>query len=93
MNYQSYKNFQHCYELKNNSSLGGEGSQKGKGQKFFDFRPFTRILNWGKDFQACAKYLLQNILETTGFTSYKKRKNYYAGETRFDPFNPFTVAI
>ena len=59
MNHQSFKNFQNRFQGNIGRPFKGEGSQKNQqqasplsanGQKFFDFRPFTRILNWGKDF-------------------------------------------
>lgn len=49
-----------------------------KDKGFWEFRPFSRIINWGKDFKTCASYLRQNILEALGFVSYKERKNYYS---------------
>ena len=50
----------------------------GTDQKFFNFRPFTRILNWGKDFTASCRYIKRNILEALGFILYKPRKDYYS---------------
>lgn len=35
-------------------------------------------MNWGKDFQTCAKYLKQNVLEALGFIPSTERKNYHA---------------
>jgi len=46
--------------------LGVErGSAKGK--KFWDKRPFSRIVEWGRDFLRVKKYLALNILEAVGF--------------------------
>ncbi len=45
---------------------------------FWQFRPFSRITNWGRDFKQCIGYLKQNILEALGFVNYKPRKNHYA---------------
>ena len=45
---------------------------------FWQFRPFSRITNWGKDFKQCIGYLKQNFLEAFGFVNYKPRKNHYA---------------
>jgi hypothetical protein len=42
-------------------------------QKFWDQRPFTRIIEWGRDFDRSTKYLLQNTLEAYGFVAYKPR--------------------
>ena len=44
----------------------------------WQFRPFSRITNWGRDFKQCIGYLKQNILEAFGFVNYKPRKNHYA---------------
>jgi REP element-mobilizing transposase RayT len=71
MNFTSFKIFLR--------SVGGEGSALAqKGQGFWDFRPFTRILNWGKDFRKCCDYVLQNTLEALGFVEYKPRKDLYS---------------
>lgn len=45
---------------------------------FWQFRPFSRIVNWGKDFKSTVGYLKQNILEAFGFVNYKPRKTYYS---------------
>jgi REP element-mobilizing transposase RayT len=47
---------------------------QGKGQRFWQFRPFTRILNWGRDYRTCMRYLVQNRLEALGFIPYQPRK-------------------
>ncbi len=74
MKNQSFKNF-----IK---TLGGEGVTRGqkteKGQAFWQHRPFTRILNWGKDYVNCMSYLLRNTLEALGFIKYTARRDYYA---------------
>jgi len=46
---------------------------KANGIKFWDQRPFTRIIQWGKDFNRASKYLLQNSLEAYGFVTYQPR--------------------
>ena len=43
------------------------------GLKFWDARPFTRILEWGKDYTQACRYLLQNTLEALGFIPYQPR--------------------
>jgi putative transposase len=58
-----------------NPPRGGDGEQR-KG--FWEFRPFTRVLHWGRDYRRTCAYLEQNILEAVGFSRYKPRKNYYA---------------
>ncbi len=47
-------------------------------ESFWQFRPFSRISNWGRDFKQCIGYLKQNIREAFGFVNYKPRKNHYA---------------
>ena len=49
-----------------------------KPQGFWQFRPFSRVVNWGRDFRNCTDYLKQNVLEALGFIPYTVRKNYYA---------------
>lgn len=44
---------------------------------FWQFRPFSRVVSWGKDFTKCAKYVKQNVLEALGFVPYTSRRNYY----------------
>jgi REP element-mobilizing transposase RayT len=53
------------------------GAQRGhaQGQKFWDARPFTRIVEWGRDFKIACQYILQNRLEVLGFIPYQPRKN------------------
>jgi hypothetical protein len=38
------------------------------------YRPFTRIVEWGRDFTTTCAYVLQNELEGLGVVSYRKRK-------------------
>ena len=47
-------------------------------QGFWEFRPFSRIVNWGRDFKTCVQYLKKNVLEALGFVPYKPRKDYYS---------------
>lgn len=49
-----------------------------KSQGFWQFRPFSRVVSWGKDFKTCTAYLKQNVLEALGFIPYTVRKNYYS---------------
>lgn len=53
------------------------GVERGKalGKKFWDARPFTRILEWGREFKTVSKYVLQNTLEAIGFIPYQPRKH------------------
>lgn len=41
----------------------GKPSQK----SFWTYRPFTRVVFWGKDYQGVYKYVQKNILEAMGF--------------------------
>lgn len=43
-------------------------------QQFWDARPFTRILEWGRDFQSTCAYLKQNVLEALGFIPVQPRR-------------------
>ena len=48
-----------------------------RGQAFWDYRPFSRLLFWGKDYTTAINYLLKNTLEALGFLTYEPRaKNY-----------------
>ncbi len=40
---------------------------------FWEYRPFTRIVNWGKDLGNMLIYIQQNKLEAIGFVSYFPR--------------------
>lgn len=52
------------------------GSKKGSPQqeKFWDFIPFTRIVEWGKDFFWTKAYVIKNQLETDGIIPYQPRQ-------------------
>jgi REP element-mobilizing transposase RayT len=45
-------------------------------QKFWDHRPFSRILEWGKDYLLACAYLRKNTLEALGFLSTKKSEHH-----------------
>jgi REP element-mobilizing transposase RayT len=51
------------------------GSRKGNPQskRFWDAIPFTRILEWGKDFKNAIAYTEQNYLEARGLIPYRPR--------------------
>jgi hypothetical protein len=53
-------------------TLGAERG-KAKGLKFWDARPYTRIIEWGKDYRGVLNYLFRNTLEALGFTPYQPR--------------------
>ena len=60
------------------------GVERGKamGIKFWDARPFTRILEWGSDYRQACDYLLRNTLEAFGFIPYLPRKSTTLGRKR-----------
>ena len=87
MEQQSFKLFQKQQQ----SSQRGDGptapvrepksapkSDRLKPQGFWQFRPFSRVVNWGQDFKIYTRYIRQNVLEALGFIPYKVRKNNYA---------------
>lgn len=63
----------------------GEGFSKsrakleiqGKGQRFWQFRPFSRVMTWGRDFRVACRYVIQNTLEAFGFIPYRSRLSLY----------------
>ena len=68
----------------------GDGCKEGykdayKSKTFWEFRPFTRVVNWGRDYKQSLKYLEQNILEALGFTEYKERRNFYVRHLSTNP--------
>jgi REP element-mobilizing transposase RayT len=73
MRFQSFENFK--------KRLAGEGYRQKRGQhheqQFWEFRPFSRIIEWGRDFKRCMKYTLRNTLESMGIIPYKERQDHY----------------
>jgi REP element-mobilizing transposase RayT len=57
--------------------LPGQVETQGKGQAFWQFRPWSRVLYWGRDCKNCCDYVKQNVLEALGFVQYKPRKHRY----------------
>jgi putative transposase len=58
--------------------LRGDGVQaplepSGKGQQFWQFRPFSRVMFWGRDFKQGCEYVVRNTMEALGFTPYTER--------------------
>jgi hypothetical protein len=45
-----------------------------KGIRFWEKRPFTEIVEWGKQFKTLSNYLMQNTLEALGFIPYQPRR-------------------
>ena len=54
------------------SVLRAERGQS-RGLKFWDQRPFTRVISWGRDYARACEHLLQNTLEALGFLPYRPR--------------------
>lgn len=40
----------------------------------WQFKPFTRIVTWGRDFKNATKYVLQNDMEARGVIKYQPRE-------------------
>jgi len=58
-----------------NGNLGREPCQSDSDlQKIFTLRPFTRIINWGRDFKNALSYQILNQFEALGMISRKKKK-------------------
>lgn len=59
------------------------GAERGspKGLQFWDRRPFTQIVEWGREFHSVCRYLLQNDLEAWGFIPYSPRKKRFNEST------------
>lgn len=53
------------------------GVERGKGRKikFWDARPYTRIIEWGREFRVVSQYVVQNTLEALGFIPYQPRNH------------------
>lgn len=85
MDYSSFKDFLFQLALEESCGLSkapGEGAIKApyQGQAFWEYRPFSRILYWGKDYNTTIAYLLKNTLEALGFIPYVERKKNFADE-------------
>ena len=50
-------------------------------KSFFDHRPFSRIIEWGRDYKNTCSYVIQNALEALGVIPYKER-----GKSPYDRF-------
>ncbi len=47
------------------------------GAKLWALLPFTRLANWGKDYERLKKYFRQNREEASGERAYRPRKDWY----------------
>jgi len=52
----------------------GPNTHRTKTTRFWDQRPWTRVITWMKDFANVKKYVQQNFNEAMGFVPYKPRK-------------------
>lgn len=78
MGHLSFKEFTKTLDW----NITGEGYKTPyTGQAFWDYRPFSRLLHWGKDYKSTLNYLLKNTLEAIGFIPYTPRLKNYAYET------------
>ena len=69
--------------LKTERGIGLRGQDRLKNtNKFWDKRPFTRIVAWGREFTRVSRYLIQNILEAEGLIPYRPRKKSKLSELR-----------
>jgi REP element-mobilizing transposase RayT len=52
------------------------GAERGSAKeiRFWDAKPYTKILEWGREYKTVCNYLLQNTLEALGFIPYQPRK-------------------
>lgn len=48
--------------------MGVEKGMPGRFEKFWDSKPFTRLVSWGRAYRAVTHYLALNSLEAIGFT-------------------------
>lgn len=76
-----------------NSEWGDGSAGLRKAPGFWQFRPFSRVVNWGHDFKGCLNYLKQNTLEAIGFVKYVARKNYYAKWLKNTSLNATKAAL
>lgn len=74
---QSFTSFLNHVRGDRSGQNGSIQEIQGKGQQFWQFRPFSRVMTWGRDFKGTCKYVIRNTLEALGFISYISRKNRY----------------
>lgn len=59
------------------------GAERGRAVgRFWDARPFSRVLEWGKDLKGVLSYFLKNELEAIGWVEFVRRKPVQAGNER-----------
>ena len=59
------------YILKKERGSKSESSEnsEAKRQGFWDARPYSRIVEWGKDYLATSRYVGRNVVDAFGFTN------------------------
>lgn len=55
--------------------------EKSQSLGFWEKRPFTRVVEWGRDYKKVQAYLVQNTLEALGFIPYQPRKTRFINST------------
>lgn len=62
--------------LAEGASIDRDGCSQvqGASSAFWDARPFTRIIEWGRDFRRTNDYVIKNTLEALGFVAYAARR-------------------
>jgi len=55
-------------------------------EKFWDYRPWTRIVEWKKAYSIAKDYVIQNHLEAMGLVPYKPRNYPKTKSTATKPF-------
>jgi REP element-mobilizing transposase RayT len=73
-------------------SLGVERG-KAKGLKFWDARPYTKIVEWGREFRSVCNYILRNTLEAVGFIPYQPRRGHGTRKASRKRGPPIELAI
>ncbi len=71
------------------------GAQRGsaKNLKFWENRPFTRIVEWGQDYREIMAYLMRNKFEALGFIPYRIRNKHERVEAlKKSVLRPFSTA-
>ena len=51
----------------------GTNKLKSLKQKFWDYRPWSRIVDWKKAYSIAKDYVIQNHLEAIGYIAHKPR--------------------
>lgn len=54
--------------------MGVEKGRPGRFKRFWDSKPFTRLVSWGRAYKAVTHYLSLNSLEAIGFTKVSARE-------------------